>query len=56
MKRMSKTLAQVHKVSCLKSLQQFIALLTSVFSKKKRYTSISAKQQGGQNRYDSSLS
>lgn len=41
MKRMSKTLAQVHKVSCLISLQQFIALLTSVFSKKKRYTSIS---------------
>lgn len=41
MKRMSKTLAQVHKVSCLISLQQFIALLTSVFSKKKRDTSIS---------------
>ena len=41
MKRMSKTLAQVHKVSCLISLQQFIALLTSVFSKKNRYTSIS---------------
>ena len=40
MKRMSKTLAQVHKVSCLISLQQFIVLLTSVFSKKKRYTSI----------------
>jgi DNA-binding TFAR19-related protein (PDSD5 family) len=41
MKRMSKTLAQVHKVSCLISLQQFIALLTSVFSRNKRYTSIS---------------
>ena len=50
MKRMSKTLAQVHKVSCLISLQQFIALLTSVFSKKKRYTSISVYQQDGQNK------
>lgn len=55
MKRMSKTLAQVHKVSCPKSLLHVVALFTSVFSKKKRYTSISAKQQGGQNRYDSSL-
>lgn len=56
MKRMSKTLAQVHKVSCPKSLLHVVDLFASVFSKKKRYTSISAKQQGGQNRYDSSLS
>lgn len=41
MKRMSKTLAQVHKVSRPKSLQQVTVLSTSVFSKKKRYTSIS---------------
>lgn len=41
MKRMSKTLAQVHKVSCPKSLLHVVDLFASVFSKKKRYTSIS---------------
>ena len=42
MKRMSKTPAQVHKVNCPISLEQVVAIFTSVFSKKKRYTSISA--------------
>ena len=47
---MSKTLAQVHKVSCPKSLLHVVDLFASVFSKKKRYTSISVYQLDGLNK------